>query len=114
MEGMFFFQIMVNNHLIIGDRLVSNKFPTDYASSARGGYIHKPSAQFSHIVATRVAVVYLTAGSHTFEIGVKTETNSAIIRRGTILFELEEYDTNANIGLPLYDSNGAVVLHNIG
>ncbi len=107
-EVNFYLQILVNNRLIIGDRLVPNTpdIDKDEDISASGGYFYTNSLESSHVIASKFAFVYVAPGIYKFDIGVRTTDKSATIRHGILIVERTEYDDNPKIGLPLYDQDG--------
>jgi hypothetical protein len=106
----FFIQILVNDRLIIGDKIIPN-VPNSVTAkdiSESGGYFYTSGSDFLHVIASKFALVNLAPGKYKFDVGVRTTDTTATLRHGIVTVEMMEYGKDANIGFDLYDEHGAV------
>lgn len=98
--GHAFAQIMVNDYLIIGDRLFPNTVQRlamawntpGFMPDGYGGYIAGGNPQHDPI--TRIAMVYLPPGTYTFNVGVRAVTEGTGVAGGLVTYELTQFDHN--------------------
>lgn len=103
--GHSFVQIMVNDYLIIGNRLFPNTdqrwtmIPgsNDFLPDGYGGHSYGGIAQ--HSTQTRIAMVYLAPGTYTFNVGVRPRNSYTDVTMGFVTYELTQFDnSNQDLG----------------
>lgn len=92
-----FVQALVNDYIIIGNKLVPNTAQrVDYGIGNNlyeidimGGYIISENVVGA---VTRVAVVYLRPGVYSFNVGVRAHHNKGSLLRSMVTYELIQYE----------------------
>lgn len=98
--GHAFVQIMVNDYLIIGNRLLPNTNQRltmglgsdDYIPDGYGGFCFGGTGQ--HSFETRIAMVYLPPGTYTFNVGVRAKSSYTNVVASFVTYELTQFDNN--------------------
>ncbi|CAF2680099.1 unnamed protein product [Rotaria sp. Silwood2] len=92
----YYYQIMVNDYLIIGNSLVRNNNKQVHGD---GGVAYVQHTATASITVTRIAMVFLPPGTYTFNIGVRAEMASGSVARGIVMYELTQFvDNNDDLG----------------
>ncbi|CAF0951863.1 unnamed protein product [Didymodactylos carnosus] len=118
--GRLFLRIMVNDQLIIGDRLIPNTSDRHLNQTilgttltevdCRGGCfqysgIDRVEWGWTEYACSKTEIIYLKPGVHVFDVGVRINEREFEIIGGILQFELIQYEQNSNIGIPLSDIN---------
>jgi len=87
-------QILVNNYVIINNKLISNTLEALKGNEGKGGFLYSGGGVTYEIVSplTRIVSIYLPAGTYTFNVGVKSQHNRGKFESGT------ETETGRGIG----------------
>ncbi|CAF3820932.1 unnamed protein product [Rotaria sp. Silwood1] len=98
-----YIQILVNDYLIIGDRLLPNtkqRFTMSLGTGQDetdliGDGFYNGGQGDTGILANRVALVYLPRGTYTFNVGVSSSNQPGNLKRGFVTYELTQFDNSS-------------------
>lgn len=98
-----FVQIMVNDHIILGNKLVPNTAQrVNYGLGSTidgvdsfGGQCYEQGGPDPMVPFTRVAHVYLPPGTYTFNVGTRSLHNTGSTVNGFVTFEITQYENQS-------------------
>ncbi|CAF1506293.1 unnamed protein product [Rotaria magnacalcarata] len=91
---------MFNDHLII-DKYVLPKNEQRASRGLRsnrhlidtfGGFYYNTVPYFGCMILKRIAMVYLPPGTYTFNVSVRSDVATGLVRGGTVLYELTQIE----------------------
>ena len=93
-----FLQIMVNDYLIVANRLIPNTNERSTGMDSIGGLDYLNGVGFSAIVITRVAMIYLPPGTYTLNVGVRSNLGTGHLLNGMVTYELIQFGVDQDLG----------------
>jgi hypothetical protein len=97
-----FVQILVNDHLIIGNKTIPNtEKRINYGLGdnlwdvdTSGGFYYSSGLSLS-VPIMRVTFVYLAPGIYTFNVGTRSAYSNGLFRQGIVTFELTQFENGS-------------------
>ncbi|CAF0836968.1 unnamed protein product [Adineta steineri] len=90
-------QVIVNDHVVVGDTLIPNTADTmNNRLQASGGYFVSNSQNVAIVVPfTRISYVYLQPGTYTFNVGMRCFKGLSKFEVGMVTYELIQYKNSS-------------------